>query len=564
MSVDKFREQERWNTGALLVLGAVGIVSIGGSLYGRQTKLIEYCFKPNDDRSFCTPDKRYTMPVGEWERLKSEPASNPKSQIPQKATRLRIIEPTNPHKTIWGLISVSVFGLAYGLNKARTRKLLELMPQYRNEVKQSWLLNKINSINQARKVEYAANLDWELWQFSADRAARAKQLSMMSPQEIALFQEQARQQAMLEAQSINQATGQPTAALPHGNPGTVDEVTSPSDKISSGLPTSPKELIEALRRECLGLYKLIKSHPVRVVGVQRTGKTTLARKLALIRLICIPGHSVVAVTPHKEEGNSYPSIFRIVGLKGSGARDNAAIANQWMDFYQSIQDSQSTNRTTIWDEYGCYGEAIEEEKLELVVGSTLRESMKFEAYPVFIAHGETARFLPGGKGVIRAFLDGTVRVEAIGEPIINSEDGLEEMKPTGKFKVTLLDGTTIEDKIPEWLTDELLLNLNGFNQGSAEPVERSVNPSEPYDVQTLNVLWNKQFSDSEPPEPPELFDPFSSQISAEERGFVIGFRRSGMPKDEIILKLWGAAKGGSKGYKAAKTRLEQIFKDAGI
>ncbi|NEP56381.1 MAG: hypothetical protein F6K31_05070 [Symploca sp. SIO2G7] len=54
------------------------------------------------------------------------------------------------------------------------------------------------------------------------------------------------------------------------------------------------------------------------------------------------------------------------------------------------------------------------------------------------------------------------------------------------------------------------------------------------------------------------------EITAQEKGFVIGFRRSGMPKDDIILKLWGTKKGGSKGYQAAKKRLEQILHDAGI
>ncbi|NES20809.1 MAG: ATP-binding protein [Symploca sp. SIO3E6] len=498
------------------------------------------------------------MPVHEFEKLVNAPASNPKSQIPKKAKALRIIKPTNPYKPLWGFISTSALGLAYLLNQARARKLLEFMPQYRQEVKQSWLLGKINAINQARKVEYAANLDWELWQFGADRAARAKQLSVLSPQEIALFQEQARQQAMLEQGLVEQSIEAPPT-LPHGTPGTIDDITQPSDKIVGGLPKSPEELIEALRAECKGLYKLIKSHPVRIVGVQRTGKTTLARKLALIRLIIIPDHSVVAVTPHREKGNTYPSVFDTVGLKRTGVRDNVAIANQWMRFYQGIQNSEHTNQTTIWDEYGSYGEAIGEEKLGLVVGSTLRESMKFEAYPIFVAHGETARFLPGGKGAIKAFLDGTIRVESVGEPVVNAENGLEEMKPTGKFQATFLDGTVIHGKIPEWLTEDFLLSLGGFGQA-----EHSVNPSEPRSTQELNALWDNKVGDREPAEPADPFDPFYSQISSEERGFVVSFRRSGMSKDEVILKVWGTKKGGSKGYKAAKAKLDRILREASI
>lgn len=218
------KHQERANTILVGVISGLGVLTLAASFHGRQTDLIEYCFKPNNSPQFCIPDKRYVMSVREWQALKSEPASNPRSQIPQKATRLRIIEATNPHKWAWGLISAGLFGSAYLLSKARERKLLEFLSQYRNEIKQSWLLNKIQTINTARKVEYAANLDYQLWQFSADRAARAKQLSMLSPEEIAIFQEQARLQAQASAQAqLNQTTGKPTAALPHGTPGTMDE-----------------------------------------------------------------------------------------------------------------------------------------------------------------------------------------------------------------------------------------------------------------------------------------------------------------------------------------------------
>ncbi|NES21901.1 MAG: hypothetical protein F6K41_24000 [Symploca sp. SIO3E6] len=81
MSLDKFRKQEHWSTGAVLVLGTIGIFTLGGALYDRQTMLIEYCFKPSNDPQFCTSDKRYIMPVHEFEKLVNAPASNPKSQI---------------------------------------------------------------------------------------------------------------------------------------------------------------------------------------------------------------------------------------------------------------------------------------------------------------------------------------------------------------------------------------------------------------------------------------------------------------------------------------------------
>jgi hypothetical protein len=60
----------------------------------------------------------------------------------------------------------------------------------------------LEAFNTDRKRQYAADLDFQLWQFGADRAARSKQLSMLSPEEIALFTEQARLQAQAEGRRI--------------------------------------------------------------------------------------------------------------------------------------------------------------------------------------------------------------------------------------------------------------------------------------------------------------------------------------------------------------------------
>jgi hypothetical protein len=87
----------------------------------------------------------------------------------------------------------------------------------------------LNAYNDDRKRQYAADLDFQLWQFGADRAARSKQLSMLSPEEIAIFHEQAQAQALAQAQQqMQEATGQPQAQLPGQS---LDEVTDPSDKV---------------------------------------------------------------------------------------------------------------------------------------------------------------------------------------------------------------------------------------------------------------------------------------------------------------------------------------------
>jgi hypothetical protein len=130
--------------------------------------------------------------------------------------------------------------------------------------------------------------------------------------------------------------------------------------------------------------------------------------------------------------------------------------------------------TNIWDEFGLYASCVEELDLLNVMTSSLRESAKFGEYPIFIAHGETAIFLPGVKGLVSPFLQGTTRVETIGAPTEDA-DGLPEMKPTGRFKITWTDGTRTSGQIPEWMTMDLLQGILDRQQPTiAAPVETTI------------------------------------------------------------------------------------------
>jgi hypothetical protein len=102
------------------------------------------------------------------------------------------------------------------------------------------------------------------------------------------------------------------------------------------------------------LLKLVKSHPIRAVGVQRSGKTTLVKKLALLRMVLIPGHRVIAATPHHETGNPYPAkAFKVVGIK-KGERDYPAIEREWDAMAKRVQACTESSITTIWDEFGLF------------------------------------------------------------------------------------------------------------------------------------------------------------------------------------------------------------------
>jgi hypothetical protein len=289
--ISRIKSEGKLNNVVVGGLTLAGAIAFGISCYGRQVELVEYCFKPNDEPQFCTPNKRYLMPADEFSRILNDPLTPEDRIIGENATRLRILPPTNPHKWLWGLVSVGFLSTAYGLSKARERKLIEYLPTYREGVKQSWLHVKIDNwqrerraaleaFNDDRKRQYAADLDYQLYQFGADRAARAKQLSMLTPEEIAIFHEQARLRATLEAQAqIIEATGQPQAALTGQS---LDEINDPSDKVEGEnveeiAPTNASsDQFSEYRRIGQSIIKsmIVSDKSVLIASGTGTGKTT--------------------------------------------------------------------------------------------------------------------------------------------------------------------------------------------------------------------------------------------------------------------------------------------------
>jgi hypothetical protein len=279
------------------------------------------------------------------------------------------------------------------------------------------------------------------------------------------------QDIVLEFARILDQLGQvPTALAPSETAGTHTQLepisaatpgASLAGKVDQALPTTPQALIARLRSECPALLKLIKSHPIRLVGIQQTGKTTLVKRLCLLRMILLQGHSVVATTPHYKAGDDYPSVFAVAGITPDRRRDYPAIAREWQRMSEGVESCQHQNKSYIFDEFGILDRAVEEEEIRLTLTRALRETLKFGIYPIIVIHGETAAFMPGAKGLVSVLLNSTVRVETIGEPITDSI-GLESVKPSGKFTVTWLDNSIENGTIPQWLSDEYLIGLLGI------------------------------------------------------------------------------------------------------
>lgn len=242
MKRKQFEEYLRSGTANNITVGllaTIGLICGAKSFTGTMISLVEYCFipstltKPINRQRYCTPNKRYIMPESEFYASSYAPA-NPEFQrdnfLPTKATRLRIIEPSNPDKALWGLASVFFLGGAFTLSKAREWRLLQLMPSVREEIRSNWLISKLWSGLRLHKEAYSAQLDYEFHQWTENRRVREAQLSKMTPQELAIFQEQVRLRAEAEARvQLQQATGQPAGALPGQS---MQDIARGDDKVT--------------------------------------------------------------------------------------------------------------------------------------------------------------------------------------------------------------------------------------------------------------------------------------------------------------------------------------------
>ena len=277
---------------------------------------------------------------------------------------------------------------------------------------------------------------------------------------------------------------------------------------NSGVPElskapDPSGLHDRLRSECPEILKLVKAPPIRLVGHQRTGKSSFARKLALLRVILLPGHAAWWATPHREADNPVPAELNPVGFSESG-KDFASIERLWKGTQMGIDRGNQLNQTTVWDEFGSYDQFSNPETLSGSLRSLLREATKHGYFPILIAHGDQASFYPGIAGIFKTLTQGTVKVESIGAPA----NDFGEMKPTGRFKVTQLDGQTSEFQVPGWLTEEYLLGIVRSRRTQPAPTE----PAAPVPIESPTAT-----QPAAPPPPPKLYQSGESDREALEK-----------------------------------------------
>ncbi len=247
-----------------------------------------------------------------------------------------------------------------------------------------------------------------------------------------------------------------TTAVPHQG----QELASPSPAPTMATTTTTtypgrEELIARLKAEAPELLRLVKAPPIRLVGLQRTGKSTFAQRLTLLRMVLLPGHSAAWATPHKEADNPVPPLLNPVGYTSTGAKDYPAIESLWVNTQERIDQGEQVNMTVVWDEFGGYDAFENGELLKGSLRSLLREATKHSYHPILIAHGDQSAFYPGVANILTTVRNSTVKVETIGAVA----DDFGTMRPTGKASITWLDGSVAEVTWPAWLTQEHLLAI---------------------------------------------------------------------------------------------------------
>lgn len=305
-------------------------------------------------------------------------------------------------------------------------------------------------------------------------------------------------------------------------------------------------------------------------GNQGSGKSWMARYIAKLKKD--KGYRVVVLDPDSnraewegvESYHDFEEIAEFLAwyveeLKGRYKAFNAS--NMTEDAWRTKLWADGKAIALICEEVTTYVDLIEDkELLTQFFRLGLTKSRKQEMPLTFVSHNNNQTALGGIKGLANL-------IEKMLQLELQTDIDPETLQPVASGRGTVkLDGSN--QRVPVILPklESKITKFGDVQRQGAERSEPFLNGAEPKEVERLNVLINKPFSDSEPSEPLNLeplnLDPFSPEVTPQERGSVVSFRRSGRSKEETIFLVWGAKKGGSKAYLAAKEKLDRIISES--
>jgi hypothetical protein len=246
------------------------------------------------------------------------------------------------------------------------------------------------------------------------------------------------------------------------------------------LPEPPKpksfeerkaRLIEVLEEHRLTpIWELRNATPIRFTGWQRSGKSTKAQVLALLRQIDDRSHPVTVCSPHHVTpgDKAWSSSFTTTGA-GSQWEEIKAVIDQLMT---RLGKGDVTPHTTILDEFSGYaGKVGTDGYIQELMLSAVREMAKHHEMLILIAHGDTMAMNGNIKGLSAAMWGNFVTV--------GCNRILRDGKPYPSPKVTIGGGGFPECSLnwPDWFTPEWLLENFPELQTIAPQREEPVTPN---------------------------------------------------------------------------------------
>lgn len=381
-------------------------------------------------------------------------------------------------------------------------------------------------------------------------------------------------------------------ALPHGKPGTLDEITNPSDKIESDVSSTklPIETSDPLTQTLLAsqIGAIVFSGFLKLIGAAGSGKTTMCS--ALLRCRINRGHRLIIVNPHKAK-LMYREINRylIPGTKiygvGLGDRQRADslkegldkvldILSKRYDEYQNEAPGKYDHFpiTVLLEEVGEWEPFLALVMSENEVDTYLKHfwrklfiaARKGKIFPLVTAQIDTqAMFVAKGlSGLVKE--SGAVTLTLTAEPDPNSEDG---WKPSGKGRLKAPNSKPVDAIVPcvrSLISDvdyfgDCYRNTNGGEVVETPPTSTTSPPSPHVGLHQLESLLHQDSTNLHPiPANWQFPDPMQP-LAPEVRAVVVSCKRSNLSQDATIKAVWGISKSGSdKRYEAARNHYRSV------
>jgi len=495
--------------GAIAAVSFVGAaICLTASFTGTAIDTAEVCYAPKDmliendhiADGHCPPDKVGQIENRTWEAAATEHV-NPNyglGWLYHKAIRLRVISATNPNQDLWALAATG-FSLVGSVTLGAYRQRLSLLipeakeanktTQYRTQLSEG-ANRHISTVYQKAEVEY-----------HTQRAELFKNAAMWAdlPPE-----EQERQRALAEAETAAYlaSLSPEQKQLPHGDPGTLDDVIKQPKIDESDIFGKTIEKLKA--HEGGWLWAMVNGHkPLIITGDMGAFKSYTAASILLLRWFLFDVPCVAITDPHGHQNSKLPWEFLIkkgavvYGSSQDWTAINIGIETAFKRW--SERDLNSPKISSLFDELTNYSKHEECKKsASELMSRVLSDPRKANEGVVIITHSVTNEGTGGGSGFADSRIAGTLTLK------LNSDN---EMKPL--FKGTLSgfkddDGNVLEAMsitLPVWLKPDRIYNT--FVAKKEDKTDS--NPAPTQSKEQLEALYNLEFNlDSPQPQPREI------------------------------------------------------------